>query len=242
MDKPYYFAYENRYQKVFEAGIKCWGHSPEDEAFLFILEGWVAQNDLTGKRVIEFACGEGACGVILSKLGCSYRGVDIAPSAVEKARDRLKDFPDAQISVLDMVKETVNETYDAAIDCMGLHMLVTEHEREAYLQNAFHALKPGAPMLFFRESYRENAYDGVCNTFEQWKEISGEDYETPGVRYGQGKGEKIKVHIPLVPARAKNKEGYLKEMKSVGFLVEDFIEMDQNNNHPYSASIYVRKP
>ena len=30
-NKPYYYAYENRYQKVFEAGVEYWGHTPDDE-------------------------------------------------------------------------------------------------------------------------------------------------------------------------------------------------------------------
>ena len=30
-NKPYYYAYENRYQKIFEAGIEHWGHTPDDE-------------------------------------------------------------------------------------------------------------------------------------------------------------------------------------------------------------------
>ena len=28
--EPYYWAYEKRYQAVYEAGISRWGHSPED--------------------------------------------------------------------------------------------------------------------------------------------------------------------------------------------------------------------
>lgn len=30
-DKPYYSAYENRYQKVYEAEVEWWGHTPDDE-------------------------------------------------------------------------------------------------------------------------------------------------------------------------------------------------------------------
>ncbi len=222
--------------------MKRWGHSPQDETLLETLEKWVKENQLTGKKVIEFACGEGACGVILSKLGCQYHGVDIAPSAVEKATAALLDFPNARVDLLDMVKETTGELYDAALDCMGFHMLVTDHERSAYLCNAIQSIKSGAPMLFFRQSYREAAYEGVVDTYEQWKEISGEDYETPSLRCTKNEDQEMEVYIPLVPGRAKNKEGYLKEMQSVGFVVEDFVEMSMNSENPYSASIYVRKP
>jgi hypothetical protein len=57
---PYYLAYESRYQKVFSAGIERWGHAPDDEVLFSTLKKWVEENQLQGKRVIEFACGEGA--------------------------------------------------------------------------------------------------------------------------------------------------------------------------------------
>lgn len=242
MSKPYYLAYEERYKKVFAAGVEHWGHSPEDETLAGTLENWVKDNNLVGKKIIEFACGEGACGVVLSRLGCLYHGVDISPSAIEKASAALAGYPDARVSLLDMVKETTGEIYDAALDCMGFHMLVTDHERRAYLLNAYGSIKDGAPMLFFRESHKEGAYDGVVETYEQWKEISGNDYETPSLRCTKnGEGKEVEVLIPLVPGRARSRDGYYRELQSVGFVVEDFVKMEINSENPYSASIFVRK-
>lgn len=208
MNKPYYLAYESRYQTVYAAGAERWGHSPDDETLRTTLEKFVADNRLAGKRILEFACGEGACGVILSRLGCRYDGVDIAPSAVEKATAACAAFPNARIRCLDMVKENAGDGYDAALDCMGLHMLVTDRDRQAYLGNAFRALKPGAPMLFFRQSYRKSAYDGTVETYKQWQDITGEDYVTPGVRTVKNGDRDIDVRIPLVPARSRTKAGY----------------------------------
>ena len=64
---PYYLAYEKRYQTVYSAGASRWGHSPDDADLVSTLSEWVAVNNLTGKRVIEYACGEGAAGVILAR-------------------------------------------------------------------------------------------------------------------------------------------------------------------------------
>ncbi len=236
---PYYMAYENRYQKVFSAGAICWGHSPNDDILIRALSRWVADNNLKGKRIIEYACGEGSCGIILSKLGCIYHGVDIAPSAVEHASLALAGFPSASVSQLDMVNERVNEKYDAALDVMGFHMLVTDDDRLKYLANVNGSLTSGAPALFFRESYRKDAYSGQVMSFDEWKQISGSDYETPEPRkVGQSD---IVINIPLVPARAKNKADYIAEMEAAGFVVDEFIEMDINMQCPYSASIYVHK-
>lgn len=246
-NKPYYYAYENRYQKVFEAGVEHWGHTPDDEILFAALKKWVENNDLVGKKVIEFACGEGAAGVILSKLGCRYHGVDIAPSAVGKTQKAIENFSEATAEVIDMVKETTGELYDAALDCMGFHMLVTDEDRKSYLRNAIASLKSKSPMLFFRESYRngkspEGVYKGIVESFEQWKEITGGDYDTPSLRHTVGKNKDTEILIPLVPARANDRDGYTAEMQSAGFIVEEFVEMDVNEHCPYSASIFVRKP
>ena len=245
MNEPYYMAYEKRYKAVFEAGASRWGHSPEDPVLYETLKTWVEENGLKGKKVAEFACGEGACGVILSRLGCLYQGYDISPTAISKAKAALAAYPNAAADVIDMVKEKASGAYDAALDCMGLHMLVTDADRKAYLTNAHSVLKCGAPMLFFREAYRNGlggeAYKGAVSTFDEWKIISGTDYETPEIRTASTEKGEVEVLIPLVPARARDREDYIAEMESVGFSVEAFIEMADSNAIPFSASIFVRK-
>ena len=244
MDELYYMAYEKRYQTVFSAGAERWGHSPKDEVLYHTLKLWVEKNGLRGKSVIEYACGEGACGVILSELGCVYHGVDISPSAITKSKEILKKYPNATVEVLDMVKASVKEKYDAALDCMGLHMLITDDDRRDYLKNAYDSLKENAPMLFFRESYRKDGiHHGLVNTIEEWENITGEDYKTPQLRrVGSAEGGDIKeVWIPLIPARAKDKNGYTEEFENMGFDVEHLIEMDVSAAIPHSVTIYVRK-
>jgi len=242
--KPYYLAYENRYRAVYAAGIERWGHSPDDETLISTLTKWAETHCLPGKKVIEFACGEGACGEILSGLGCIYHGVDIAPSAVEKARKALERYPAATVSLLDMVNGQITDSYDAAIDIMGFHMLVTDADRRKYLQNAFKCLRPGAPMLFFRESYRRDlsAFNKPIDTIEQWVALTGEDYGTPQIRKVSQNGKEAEVSVPLVPARARDKEGYINDFSGAGFVVDEFIETEANEEIIYSASIFVHKP
>lgn len=239
MNRPYYLSYEERYQEVYAAGFERWGHAPDDKVLVLTLTEWVKKNDLVGKHIVEYGCGESASGVILSNLGCFYHGIDIAPTAVEKARDALRAFPSARVTCLDMVKEQVPGLYDAALDCMGFHMLVTDPDRRAYLAHAYAALKHGAPMLFFRQNYRKDAYSGEVESYEAWEEISGSDYKTPSLRRDATGRE---VFIPLVPARAKNERDYRAEMQEAGFVVEDFLEMPTSEAILCAASIYVRKP
>lgn len=146
-----------------------------------------------------------------------------------------------------MVKGTTGQKYDAALDCMGFHMLITDNDRKAYLQNAFSSLKSYGPMLFFRESYkndnnRETVFKGEVESYQQWKEITGNDYDTPTLRRVDIGHKNVEVLVPLVPARANDKEGYIAELQSAGFIIEDFVEMDISSAIKHSASIYVRKP
>lgn len=244
MKETYYLAYEKRYQAVFAAGVERWGHSPDDEVLYHTLKTWVEENNLQGKSVVEYACGEGACGVILSELGCIYHGVDISPSAIEKSKKLLEKYPNATVEVRDMVLESVKEKYDAALDCMGFHMLITDHDRSLYLKNAYNALKENSPMLFFRESYRKDGtYHGVVHSIEEWEQITGDDYHTPQLRRvtNADEGRVVEVLIPLIPARAKNKNQYIEEFGNAGFKIENFMEMDTSTNILSSATIYVRK-
>lgn len=242
-DKPYYLAYEHRYQKAQDAGIEWWGHTPADDVLAATLTKWVDDHGLRGKRVIEFACGEGAAGVILARLGCVYHGVDVAPSAVEKTRARLAPYPNATVSLLDMARQPVPGAFDAALDVMGFHMLILDADRAGYLRNAFACLRSGAPMLFFRESYREDASDAPVETMEQWVAMTGEDYITPLLRTGQTRGgQEVELYIPLIPARARSKSGYERELTGAGFAFDRFVEMDCNQQCPFSASLFVHKP
>ena len=222
---PYYMAYELRYQKLLAAGAPCWADMSNDEILTNALSRWVIENNLKGKRIIEYACGEGVCGTILTKLGCRYHGVDVAPSAVKRAAAALREYPAATVSLLDMVEERVNDEYDAALDVMGLQMLVADRDRRKYLENVMASLKAGAHALFFRESFREDAYDGVIQSFHDWKKRNND-----------------LIDLQQIPVRAKSKAGYMAELEAVGFDVDDFVCMDINMQQSYSASIYVHKP
>ena len=57
--KPYYHAYEDRYRRVFDAGIPLWGNDPDDPVLAAALTDWVNENNLVGKTIADFACGEG---------------------------------------------------------------------------------------------------------------------------------------------------------------------------------------
>jgi SAM-dependent methyltransferase len=235
---PYYHAYEQRYSTVYAAGVDTWGHTPQDADLVAALTDWVDTNNLAGKRVVEFCCGEGASGVILSKLGCIYTGYDVSPSAIEKANQTIADYPAAHCNVRDLVNEPITERFDAALDCMGFHMLITDADRSAFMRNMVGAISPGSPALFYREAYSESAYSGVVNSYEQWLEVSGDDYTTPQLRRTL---DGVEIAIPLVPARGKNKNDYIAELTANGFVVDEFVIPQSNPQIINAVIIYAHK-
>lgn len=241
MSTNYYESYEKRYQAINEAKIDVWGNSEKDPILFETLRRWVEENSLKGKKVIEFACGEGSCALILSELGVDYTGVDIAQTAINEAEKRLTGRKNVRFRRIDIVKEKITENFgekfDAALDVMGIHMIVTDGERQSYLKNAFDCLNNGAPMLLFRENYNEEAKETVIDTFEDFKKMTGADYETPQKREMDGK----EVYIPLLPSRARSKAGYVGELEEAGFVVEKFVRSEENRAMLSSADIYVRK-
>lgn len=231
----YYTKYEQRYQIVHAAG-GSWGFAPDDEHLTAVLTAWVRDHHLVGKRIIEFACGEGAAGKILSELGCIYHGVDLAPSAVEKASALLKDVPGAVVSQLDMVKDKVPGVYDAALDIMGFHILITDQDRQHYLQNVYQCLTPGAPVLFFQQAYRPDAYGGAVESYQQWADLMGIDYNSPEPRMAKTNSGAVEVQIPRIAGRSRTEQGYRSEFAKAGFAVDRF------QSDAFSASIWGHKP
>ena len=59
---------------------------PVTKALVDTLTNWVTDNGLQGKSISNMPAAKGSCGIILSKSGCIYHGVDISPTAVEKSK------------------------------------------------------------------------------------------------------------------------------------------------------------
>ena len=237
----YYRAYDERYRAVQDVGDFIWGHRPDDVQLNEALTSWVDEYGLRGRRVAEFACGEGVVGRMLAEMGCIYSGYDISPTAVEISRRRLNGLNGARVGEMDMVKDRLEEeSCDGVLDVSGLHMLVTDGDREKYLRNVFNALKPGATALFWQEAYREDGYEGRVESIEDWKNITGLDFDTPESRTIGNTGREVMLR--LLPARPRSRAGYTDEFSRAGFEVIRFKEIMNSEFMALSAGILVKRP
>jgi SAM-dependent methyltransferase len=222
-DGPYYAAYERRYASLYAQGVQHWTAHPEElrvisEAVGAFL-GTVTPQTPRPLHVIEFSCGEGFVGEVLLSQGHRYTGIDLAPSAIEKARVRLGKFGDRVCllvaDILDLSSISA-ATFDAGIDIGCLHMLVVDADRNRYLRNAHRILKSEARMLF-REAYRSDASAEIVASYEAWVEKTGVDVGKPQVREAWVNGKRIEVEIPCIAARARTVEQYRQELADLGF-------------------------
>jgi SAM-dependent methyltransferase len=236
--KPYYTAYDERYQAAYQQGADHWGHLQLEKEVNSLISGYVNRFKLAGKRVVEFGCGDGWIGKLFAGLGCIYEGYDISPVAVEKAKVNLGDCLNAQALVKDVVlDELPSNVFDAGVEVQFIHILITDKDRKKYLQNVYRCLKPGSLFYLIHDIYRDDAYEGVIDSYEQWLKLTSYDVETPQLRTAYKKGAEIPVFVPLIAARARTERDYRKEMEEAGLEVLEFMVVEDR----MAANILVRK-
>lgn len=223
-ESPYYAAYEDRYRSVYAQGVEYWCAFPEELKELATdVRDLVAEAQLPpGAHVVEFGCGEGYVGELLAASGYRYTGLDVAASAVAKARRRLAPYGQlATVLVGDALDPHVlpGGAFDAAVDARCLHMLVVDADRQAYLRNAFRALKPGARMLLSLQLHRGHGPAFAVRSYEHWLKLAGEGYGRPERRVAWQDGRKVKVWVPSIAARGQSAREYAEELRAVGFAV-----------------------
>jgi SAM-dependent methyltransferase len=98
--------------------------------------------------VLDIGCGTGSHAIELARRGYAPTGVDLSPSMIELAREKVKGDPVAEaidFQVGDARSFDVGRTFDAAIMMFAvIGYLTTNADLIAGLKNTRHHLKPGA--------------------------------------------------------------------------------------------------
>ena len=96
-------------------------------------------------RLLELGCGAGDLSLELAALGYDVSGIDIAPTAIEWARDKARErglTADFQVgSVLDLA-HYADDTFDLVLDGYCLHCIIGD-DRAKFYAAARRVLKPG---------------------------------------------------------------------------------------------------
>jgi cyclopropane fatty-acyl-phospholipid synthase-like methyltransferase len=124
------------------------------EAWLQALERELRCLGLSGRRVLDVACGTGKSSLPLVELGYEVSACDVSPTMVQMARERL-GLPDEQVFVADMRRLPVLPPFDA-VTCLddAVNYLLTEGDVRATFAGIGRALRPGGLLAFDLNSLR----------------------------------------------------------------------------------------
>jgi SAM-dependent methyltransferase len=234
----YYTTYEDRYQRVYAQGVDYWTGDPEEiAAVICLVHDFIEFAKVTPflHSIIEFGCGEGFLAEHLLQRGFSYLGIDISPSALNKARNRIAGS-DSRFMLGDVTNlpEVRSGSFDVAIDNYCLHMFVTDSDRRRYLGEVHRTLKSSGYAWFHEIGQRDRFSDRI-ESIDEFLVKHPMDLDTCETRGAYTKTGKKTVQLPRLPARFNNCEGYHDEIKAAGFEIE-FIESRKSG-----VVIYARK-
>lgn len=227
-DAAYSRAYEDRYRRVYAQGVPYWTGDPDEieattanvKAFM---DGYRVQAGDT--RIVEFGCGEGYVAEFLVRLGCrNYLGIDLSPSALQKARERLRGLAASGLFLLDDITHLdalPDCAFEVGIDVRCLHMLVVDHDRQRYLSQVARLLTRNGK-AFFHLNFQEGSFAGAVTSFDDYRNRFKPDLETLEERKAYSQGQFRTIRLPRLPARANNEAGYRRELCQAGLNIEFF--------------------
>lgn len=223
--QPYYYAYDDRYRRVYAQGVEFWtAHPDEVRETTAALDRFLEVTAVTDPLILECGCGEGHLAMHLVERGYRYIGVDISPLAIDKARTRTAALTAKTPSVFHIANTTAlgiigDETIDVLVDNYHLHMLVTEHDRSAYLREARRVLRRGG-WAYFRENLQQAGALESVRSFEDYVAATALDSAIEEEREAWQDGRVVRIKLPRLPARANSVAGYAAELAAAGFVVE----------------------
>jgi len=130
-------------------GIPPWDIGrPQKEIIRLAADGEISET------VLDAGCGTGENALYLASLGFEVWGVDAAPSAIKKAKEKAKEREiSVNFLVCDALKfELLQNKFDTIIDC-GLFHVFSDEERPIFAASLSSVLYPGGNylMLCFSE-------------------------------------------------------------------------------------------
>jgi SAM-dependent methyltransferase len=229
--------YEDRYRRVYSAGARFWETPiPTEELADFLRERDISK----GSKVIEFGCREGRDSIFLAKLGFKVTAVDVAPSAINRAREWAQEEGvevDFQVNDVTALKGIPDRYYDLGINIGCLQMFPEYETRQRHFSEAFRVLRPKA--LFFLCNMAVLTQEEVKQQFPPgwtWPKVGD---STPRKILVDGKEKEIS--LPIIAGHGFTKEELVKELTEAGFKI---VEAQRRKTRPHGLCwiVTAQKP
>lgn len=207
---PDYFQHEAQYQRKKAKGLNGWNDEKDWSEWRAEILGLIASADFPRSgKVLELGCGAGDVALLFAEKGYQVYGIDIAPSAIEWAREKsLKANIKAEFGIGDVTKlgKWEDGYFDIVIDGHCLHCIIGD-DRAEMLKEAYRVLRPGG--MFYVSS--------MCGDPKEPEVLSMYDPESRCTIHGGVAGRYF--GLP---------EDVIKEIEKAGFKIE-WHEVRGNN-------------
>lgn len=237
------FAYEERYQTLYNAGVTFWNEHEQHPMLRELLDELDKEAEC-----IEAGCGEGFEARAIAAYGYKVVAIDLSPTVIEKAKkctaDELQiDYVVGDVTDLQSVCLRDNR-FSLAVNVGCLHMMHEKEDRIAHLKEVRRVLKPDG--IFFLQNGLE--LDDVEPKTPEEVEILN-NLKKVQADYKRGKevvrkiqtekGEK-EILLPLCPGgKTLTLRQYEQELQCAGFKVLR-SKKSGGANMPFEAVIVAR--
>lgn len=169
--------------------------------------------DVTGQRILDLGCGDGAFGIQCIDEGCdSFLGIDASAGMIERARKR-RSHDSLRFEVADAASyQPATAAYDLVTSRLALHYLA---DLGPPLDAARSALDLGGRLVV--SVLHPVLTSGPTTPAGQRQDLVVDNYFSPGPRQREWFGANVTWHHRTI-------ESYLEELRLAGFVLTDLRE------------------
>ena len=244
MTKPGRDQYEAKYKRVYEAGVPLVSTRGYDQNYRAFLSGRKGRGQL-----VEFGCGEGHAAAMAADLGYDVLGIDIAPSAIAKARQLYIQSTTGRRLRFEVGDVVEMESFPAAafdvvanIGC--LHVIEDADDARRHIANAYRAIRPNGVAYFQNMVPPEEAacwFPSLREETDLWRERIDRGGNSKVEQY-QVDGRQISVEVPCrLGSTHRDVRTQVSLLANAGFHIEHVVVHTPGVNSPFEVIIIARK-
>ncbi len=155
INNNYYKAYEKRYRQVYEHNYLWSSKEPTPE----VIETINNENILINSKILELGCGEGRDAIFLLNKNYNVTAIDYSNTVIKKCKELSNYKYNDKFKQLDIINDTLKDTFDFIYSVAVIHMFVNETHRKKFYSFIYEHLKTNGIALIVSMGDGINEYN-----------------------------------------------------------------------------------